>query len=110
MEGKPLGSLKTRTKVPCSKLNAVICCSLNWEETMMDDDEPPKTAEYQGRDVDVLSRAPLIGTLELMGDDDEPIDLQLDRASAEALMATLTIFLLKGEGEDAPSPPAPNEH
>jgi hypothetical protein len=86
--------------------------SLYWEETMMDDDEPPKTAEYQGRDIDVLSRAPLIGTLELMGDDDEPIDLQLDRASAEALMATLTIFLLKGEGEgeDAPSPATPNEH
>jgi hypothetical protein len=37
-----------------------------------------------------------------MGDDAEPIDLQLDRASAEALMATLTIFLLKGEGEDSP--------
>jgi hypothetical protein len=73
-------------------------------------DDPPKTAEYQGRDVDVLSRAPLIGKLELMGDDDEPIDLQLDRASAEALMATLTIFLLKGEGEDAPSPATPNEH
>ena len=72
-------------------------------------DDPPKTAEYQGRDVDVLSRAPLIGTLELMGDDDEPIDLQLDRASAEALMATLTIFLLKGEGEDASSPATSNK-
>jgi hypothetical protein len=68
----------------------------------MMDDGPPKTAEYQGRDVDVLSRAPLIGTLEVMGHDDEPIELELDRASAEALMATLTMFLLKGEGEDAP--------
>jgi hypothetical protein len=82
----------------------VICNSLSTgEETIMGDDLP-KTAEYQGRDVDVLSRAPLIGTLELMGGDDEPIDLQLDRASAEALMATLTIFLLKGEGDDAPEP------
>jgi hypothetical protein len=86
----------------------VICNSLsNGEETMMGDG-PPKAAEYQGRDVDVLSRAPLIGTLALMGDDDEPVDLQLDRASAEVLMATLTIFLLKGEGEDAPSPATPN--
>jgi hypothetical protein len=64
-----------------------------------------KTAEYQGREVEVLSRAPLVGSLALMGNDNEPIDLQLDRASAEALMATLTVFLLKGEGEDAPSPP-----
>jgi hypothetical protein len=45
---------------------------------MMDDDEPPKTAEYHGGDVDVLSRAPLIGTLELKGDDDQPIELELD--------------------------------
>jgi hypothetical protein len=39
----------------------MIFCSLTWEKTMMDDDEPPKTAEYQRGDVDVLSRAPLIG-------------------------------------------------
>jgi hypothetical protein len=45
-----------------------------------------------------------------MGDDAEPIDLQLDRASAEALMAILTIFLLKGEGEDAPNATTPNKH
>jgi hypothetical protein len=76
---------------------------------MMDDDEPHKTAEYQGGDVHVLSRAPLIGTLELIGDDDQPIELELDRGSAEALMAVLTIFLLKGEGEDAPNAATPNE-
>ena len=77
---------------------------------MMDNDEPLKTAEYQGGDVDVLSRAPLMGTLELIGDDDHPIELELDRGSAEALMAVLTIFLLKGEGEDAPNATTPNEH
>jgi hypothetical protein len=38
---------------------------------MLDDDGAPKTAEYQDGDVTVLSRAPLTGTLELMGDDDE---------------------------------------
>jgi hypothetical protein len=77
---------------------------------MMADDGPPKTAEYQDGDVTVLSRAPLMGTLELMGDDNEPIELQLDRESAENLMSVLTIFLLKGEGEDAPNATAPSEH
>jgi hypothetical protein len=45
-----------------------------------------------------------------MGDDDEPIALQLDRESAENLMSVLTIFLLKGEGEDASNSTAPSEH
>ncbi|EHK54028.1 hypothetical protein MAXJ12_27318 [Mesorhizobium alhagi CCNWXJ12-2] len=53
---------------------------------------------------------PLMGTLKLMGGDDEPIELQLDRESAENLMSVLTILLLKGEGEDAPNATAPSEH
>ena len=65
-------------------------------------DDPLKTAEYQDGDVTILSRAPLIGTLELTDNDGEPIKLQLDRRNAEALMAGLTKFLLSGEGEDAP--------
>jgi hypothetical protein len=48
------------------------------------------------------SRAPQIGALELADNDGEPIELQLDRRTAEALMAALTKFLLTGEGEDAP--------
>ncbi|WP_394887504.1 hypothetical protein ACG873_21690 [Mesorhizobium sp. AaZ16] len=69
-------------------------------------DDPLKTAEYQDGDITILSRAPLIGTLELTDDDGEPIELQLDRRTAEALMAALTKFLLTGEGEDAPPIPA----
>jgi hypothetical protein len=65
-------------------------------------DHPPKTAKYQDGDVTILSRAPLIGILELTENDDVPINLQLVRRNAEALMAALTKFLLKGEGEDAP--------
>jgi hypothetical protein len=40
--------------------------------------------------------------LELADNDGEPIELQRDRRTAEALMAALTKFLLTGEGEDAP--------
>jgi hypothetical protein len=65
-------------------------------------DDPSKTAEYQDGDITILSRAPLIGTLELTDNDGEPIELQRDRRTAEALMAALTKFLLNGEGEDAP--------
>ena len=65
-------------------------------------DDAPKTAEYQDGDITILSRAPLIGTLELADNDGEPIELQLDRRNAQALMAALTKFLLTGEGEDAP--------
>ncbi|WP_353646533.1 hypothetical protein [Mesorhizobium sp. WSM2239] len=65
-------------------------------------DDPPKTAEYQDGDITILSRAPLVGTLELTDNDSEPIELQLDRRSAQALMTALTKFLLTGEGEDAP--------
>ncbi|EHK53402.1 hypothetical protein MAXJ12_30337 [Mesorhizobium alhagi CCNWXJ12-2] len=42
--------------------------------------------------------------------DDELIELPLDRESAENLMSVLTIFLLKGEGEDAPNATAPSKH
>jgi hypothetical protein len=107
---KPLGSSENGEP---STLFHVKCSDLllsNWEDSMLDDDGPPKTAEYQDGDVTVLSRAPLMGTLELMGDDDEPIELQLDRECAENLMSVLTIFLLKGEGEDAPNAIAPSEH
>ena len=71
-------------------------------ETRSVKDDPLKTVEYQDGDVTMLSRAPLIGILELTNRDGEPIKLQLDRANAEALMAALTKFLLKGAGEDAP--------
>jgi hypothetical protein len=72
-------------------------------ETRSVKDDPLKTAEYQDGDVAILSRAPLIGTLELTDNDGEPIELQLNRRNAQALMAALTKFLLTGEGEDAPA-------
>jgi hypothetical protein len=74
------------------------------------EDEPPRTAEYQDGDVSVLSRSPLLGTLELVGDNDEPIDLQLDRERAEELVSVLLAFLLAGEGEDSPNATFHSEH
>ncbi|TPJ38587.1 hypothetical protein [Mesorhizobium sp. B2-7-1] len=59
-------------------------------------------AEYQDGDVIVTSRAPLHGRLELVTDDDDTIDLLLDRDSAEELVAALIEFLGQGEGDDAP--------
>jgi hypothetical protein len=60
-----------------------------------------RICEYQDQDVDVTSRSPLRGQLELMAFDDEPIYLMLDHETAELLMSALVQFLAQGEGEDA---------
>ncbi|RWE38601.1 MAG: hypothetical protein EOS78_13245 [Mesorhizobium sp.] len=51
-----------------------------------------KEADYQD-DIAVISRAPLIGKLLLITEDDEEIELHLERDSAEALMSVLAAFL-----------------
>lgn len=74
----------------------------------MEDDRATITAEYQDGFVRVMSTEPLTGTLELMGDNDEMVELSLDRDSAEALIAVLVDFLDKGEGGDAPRGVSPS--
>ncbi|WP_246681022.1 hypothetical protein [Mesorhizobium sp. B2-3-15] len=62
----------------------------------------PKFVEYQDGDVEVTSRKPLRGTLELVTDDDDTVDMLLDRENAEWLMGALAEFLIQGEGDDMP--------
>lgn len=62
----------------------------------------PKLVEYQDGDVEVTSRKPLRGTLELVTDDDDTVDMLLDRENAEWLMSALVEFLMHGEGNDMP--------
>jgi len=59
-------------------------------------------AEYQGSDVEVISTDPLVGRLELMAEDDEVVEVMLDRATAAQLNSALMSFLAHGEGDDAP--------
>ncbi|MGX8013503.1 hypothetical protein ACVDG8_033305 [Mesorhizobium sp. ORM8.1] len=59
--------------------------------------------EYQDGDVLVVSRNPLVGRLELVGNDDDAVDLVLRREDAEELVSVLIQFLAKGEGEDTPT-------
>lgn len=69
----------------------------------MDDDRYSIEAESQGNDIDVISKDPLVGRLELMGDDDQLVEVMLDRAMAEELLSALVQFLGHGEGADAQS-------
>jgi hypothetical protein len=59
--------------------------------------------EYQDGDVLVVSRNPLVGRLELVGEDDETVELVLERFHAEELMGVLAAFLMQGEGDDIPN-------
>ena len=62
----------------------------------------PRFVEYQDGDVEVTSRKPLRGKLELIADDDDTVELLLDRENAEWLMGALCEFLVQGEGDDMP--------
>ncbi|WP_036260041.1 hypothetical protein [Mesorhizobium sp. WSM3224] len=48
-----------------------------------------KEADYQDDDIVVISRSPLKGKLLLITEDDQEIELHLERDSAEALMSAL---------------------
>lgn len=61
-----------------------------------------READYQDDNIVVISRDPLIGKLLLITEDDEEIELHLERDSAEALMSALAAFLAEGEGKDRP--------
>ncbi|MER8435419.1 hypothetical protein NKH36_18910 [Mesorhizobium sp. M1312] len=62
----------------------------------------PKLVEYQDGEVDVISRNPLRGTLVLVDDEDNDVELELDNDSAEELVSVLMQFLMQGEGGDMP--------
>ncbi|WP_214471068.1 hypothetical protein [Mesorhizobium sp. dw_380] len=55
-----------------------------------------REVEFQDDDVVVTSRNPLKGTLLLITDDDDEVELQLDKETAEALMSALGAFLMEG--------------
>ncbi|RWD30856.1 MAG: hypothetical protein EOS22_06330 [Mesorhizobium sp.] len=61
-----------------------------------------READYQDDDIVVISRNPLVGKLLLVTQDDEEIELYLERDSAEALMSALAALLAEGEGQDNP--------
>ncbi|TGQ27743.1 MULTISPECIES: hypothetical protein [unclassified Mesorhizobium] len=55
-----------------------------------------READYQDDDIVVISHNPLVGKLLLITEDNEEIELYLERDSAEALMSALGAFLMEG--------------
>ncbi|RWM28488.1 hypothetical protein [Mesorhizobium sp.] len=55
-----------------------------------------KEADWQDDDIMVVSRSPLVGKLLLITEDDEEIELHLEKDSAEALISALGAFLMEG--------------
>lgn len=60
-------------------------------------------AEYQGNDIEVISTDPLVGRLELMAEQEEVVEVMLDRETAERLLSALMQFLGHGQGGHAPN-------
>ncbi|MBK5570884.1 hypothetical protein [Ensifer sp. SSB1] len=60
-------------------------------------------ADYLGADIEVVSSDPLLGRLQLMAEQEEVVELMLDRATAQHLVSVLMKFLSHGEGGDAPN-------
>lgn len=58
-------------------------------------------ARYEGYGIDLLSRSPLLGSLELAGEDDEVINLKISRSDAERLVEELTRFMAAEQAEAA---------
>lgn len=54
-------------------------------------------AKYEGYEIDLLSKAPLLGSLELAGQDDEIINLKISKSDAERLVRELTRFIAAEE-------------
>jgi hypothetical protein len=50
-------------------------------------------AKYEGYGVDLLSKSPLVGSVELSGEDDEVINLKISRDDAQRLVAELSKFI-----------------
>lgn len=50
-------------------------------------------AKYEGYGIDLLSKSPLLGSIELAGQDDEVINLKISRNDAERLMSELARFI-----------------
>ncbi len=58
-------------------------------------------AKYEGYEIDLLSKSPLLGSLELAGQDDEIINLKSSRSDAERLVKELTRFIATEEAAAA---------
>ncbi len=58
-------------------------------------------AKYEGYEIDLLSKSPLLGSLELAGQDDEIINLKISRSDAERLVKELTRFIATEEAAAA---------
>lgn len=50
-------------------------------------------AKYEGFEVDLLSKSPLVGSIELAGEDDEVINLKISKSDAERLVSELSKFI-----------------
>ncbi|TAN01385.1 MAG: hypothetical protein EPN45_12875 [Rhizobiaceae bacterium] len=50
-------------------------------------------AKYEGFGVDLLSKSPLVGSIELAGEDDEVINLKISKSDAERLVSELSKFI-----------------
>ena len=58
-------------------------------------------AKYEGYEIDLLSKSPLLGSLELAGQDDEIINLKISKGDAERLVKELARFIAAEEAEAA---------
>jgi hypothetical protein len=58
-------------------------------------------AKYEGYEIDLLSKSPLLGSLELAGQDDEIINLKISKGDAERLVKELTRFIAAEEAAAA---------
>ncbi|MBN9243913.1 MAG: hypothetical protein J0I98_14070 [Mesorhizobium sp.] len=50
-------------------------------------------AKYEGYGVDLLSKTPLLGSIELAAEDDTVINLKISKSDAERLMSELNRFI-----------------
>ncbi|WDZ81684.1 hypothetical protein PWG15_35780 (plasmid) [Ensifer adhaerens] len=65
----------------------------------MEDDRMTITAQFQGVEISLVSREPLLGTLELTSITGANIEVPLDYYSAEALVSALVQFLAQGSDD-----------
>lgn len=83
----------------CANLSALYCQRICLEGIEMEDDRTTITAEFQGFEISIVSREPLLGTLELTSFTGANIEVPLDYYSAEALVSALVQFLAQGSND-----------
>ncbi|SDM57027.1 hypothetical protein SAMN05216328_1113 [Ensifer sp. YR511] len=55
------------------------------------------SAQFQGSEISLISRDPLLGSFELVSSAGATIEVSLDRPSAEALLSALVQFVSQGQ-------------